>query len=201
MAFEDLLLRTLRKSDTQASEDVPAASDVQAAPRWRSPAKLVEGLIAELDGLGADRKFALLQQLVVDRVIRGEHVVVFSRMLATAAYLALGLREALEGIDAGVSRLDASVLDSERMAAFEEWHSRPSVLVTTIGAAAALDLRDASVGIVYDNVASIEGFDRIWGTIDRPGRTTTPTLALVLPSEASLLAAERSAGMGQDDLV
>jgi hypothetical protein len=148
----------------------------------------VEALVAKLDTLTKDSKFATLIAHAREHVLAGQRIVVFCRQIATAAYLHEALDE--EWPDHTTGRIVASTALAERWDALERWRARGGVLIAGLGIAGDADLSSADLAVAYDPVAERERLERIWGSVDRPGRRTPPTLALLQPAERSRIAAE-----------
>ena len=68
------------------------------------------------------------------------------------------------------------------------------MLITTEGLGTDLNLADADIAIMYDGATTERNVKRVWGAIDRPGRTTPPKLVVLeadqqtrLPDESNML--------------
>jgi hypothetical protein len=187
-AFESLLFRAVRRPDADL-ERTDEASDLDETSRqWRPDPQAVEALIAQLEGLATDSKLAALIAQVREFVETDQRVIVFCRYVATAEYLFEALSE--EWPDRTAGRIVSSTGSSERQDALDRWHAQGGVLIAGLGRAGDGDLGGADLAVAYDPVAEHQQFERVWASVDRPGRTAPPTVALLQPSDQSRVAAE-----------
>ena len=159
-AFESLLFRALRRSEDDVAS-VEDALDLDDESRtWRPAPEAVDALVAELETLTTDSKLATLIAHVREHVLAGQHIVVFCRQIATAAYLHEALEQ--EWPDRTAGRIVASTAAAERRDALERWRARGGVLIAGLGIAGDADLSIADLAIAYDPVAEQGRLERIW---------------------------------------
>jgi len=190
LAFEQVLMRAVRNSERrQVDEDLDDAQ-TENESEWRPHPAAVSALLALVDNIGADKKVGYVIDALRTRKEMHPRIVVFCRMVSTTAYLEEVLSEAEDLQDRPILRVDASTMYGETSARLAQFHAMPCVLITTEGVGTELNLADADLAIMYDGATTERQIQRVWGAIDRPGRTTPPKLVVLAAGERTRLPPE-----------
>ena len=168
----------VESSDADADDDQPTAPIAAAAATLDSPARArlreIERDAEALRHSPDDRKLHRCADLVAALIRDGHQPIVWCRFVATADYVADGLRSALTGQVAGVRVVSVTGLtgDEERKAKVAELAGEPHrVLVATDCLSEGVNLQEAFTAVLhYDLPWNPNRMEQREGRVDRYGQ-------------------------------